>query len=457
MNTGIGCDWGRGYFRAFILTLCALAGLSGCGPEAMSVKSVADVARPPKQIAPDVKLAPIALAKVVVDIPRGTRIGSYRYVPLHCYLYTSYVFWNRGRMEVNPDEFVERFYRSLKAANYNVSGDPSVLFTSSVQPVALRYRVGARIDHIAMNLCHLSSTNSSQSLKSGEASIRITWQVQDAVDERVVYQTATEGGAEIAPHNAATNTEIALIVDAFESAARNLAADSGFYKLVSTAAPPTVEPPAGKELHFRPAPAFHGPITAQMDPVRLGVVTLSTAGQHGSGFFISPTLILTNSHVVKGHDIVRVTLVTGRKLLGEVIRSHARRDVALVSVEAGGHSPLPLRMDPPLKIGEDVYAIGTPLDRSLSGTVTKGIVSAFRSNEAGLEDIQADVRINPGNSGGPLLDASGNVVGITYATIRETATGGATGLNLFIPIRDALDKLGLAADDPTTGRPAAER
>ena len=71
-----------------------------------------------------------------------------------------------------------------------------------------------------------------------------------------------------------------------------------------------------------------------MDYIRLGVVTLSVADQHGSGFFISPTLILTNNHVVRGHDIVRVTLITGRKLLGEVVRTHPQRDVALVSVES---------------------------------------------------------------------------------------------------------------------------
>ena len=447
---------GQRWFRGMIVALCGLPPLYGCGPQRTYVKPVAEVARPPIQIPPDARLAPVALTKVVADIAYDTQVGSFRYVPLMCEPSHSYIVWRRDNRKINSSgDLAERFFKAMKIANYNVVGNPKALFATPADRIQPRFRVGARIDKIALDICESGLLGGNR--QSGDGSIRVAWQIQDAVDEHVVYETATDGSAEIQMGDAVASALSPLLSAAFESAARNLAADPGFYKLVSTAGAPTVEPPAGKTLQFRPAQVLRGPITAQMDQLRLGVVTLSAADQHGSGFFISPTLILTNNHVVRGHDIVRVALITGRKLLGEVIRAHAQRDVALVSVESGGHSPLPLRLDPVLKIGEEVYAIGTPLDRALSGTVTKGIVSAFRSNEAGLEDIQADVRINPGNSGGPLLDASGNVVGITYAAIRETATGGATGLNLFIPIRDALDKLGLAPDDAVTGRPAASR
>ena len=441
----------RSLFRAVFVTICAIAGTSGCFSDPMPVKSMAELARPPIRMQPGAKLSPVALTRVVINIPRGTQISG----ETTCLWPTAAVHWNSGRTAFKPDEFAERFVHALKAANYNVAGDPTILFTASENKVAPRYRVGARIDRIAMNICHHSDWFE-RAPESGEGAVRVAWQVQDTVDERIVYETTTEGGSKIAYGDARMDARVDLIFDAFESAAKSLAADQGFYKLVS-AMPVTsasLQHPAGAPLRFSPATTFRGPIQTQMDYIRLGVVTLSVADQHGSGFFISPTLILTNNHVVAGHDIVRVTLITGRKLLGEVIRNHVQRDVALVSVEAGGHSPLPLRRHRVAKIGEEVYAIGTPLDRAFSGTVTKGIVSAFRSNAAGLEDIQADVRINPGNSGGPLLDASGNVVGITYAAIRATGEG-STGLNLFIPIRDALDKLGLAPDDAMTGGPAA--
>jgi serine protease Do len=210
----------------------------------------------------------------------------------------------------------------------------------------------------------------------------------------------------------------------------------------------------GPAIRFQPVPAYSTPITDQMDDIRLGVVTLSAGNSHGSGFFISPRLILTNHHVVAGRNVIRVTLLTGRSFLGEVVRTHPARDIALVSVESGGHRPLPLRTAP-LKVGDNVYAIGTPLMQQLSGTVTRGIVSAFRTSAKGFEDIQADVDIHGGNSGGPLLDDKGNVVGVTYAGHGGAET--SVGLNLFIPINDALRMLNLAPDDPVTGRPTAGR
>ena len=78
---------------------------------------------------------------------------------------------------------------------------------------------------------------------------------------------------------------------------------------------------------------------------------------------------------------------------------------------------LPLRREIP-HIGEDVYAIGAPLsEKDLQDTVTKGIVSAWRPSDRITRQsyIQADVDVQPGNSGGPLLDAHGNILGLTVA------------------------------------------
>ena len=188
--------------------------------------------------------------------------------------------------------------------------------------------------------------------------------------------------------------------------------------------------------------------------IRLGVVTVDTGLGHGSGFFISPRLVLTNHHVVEGRSIVRVTLVTGRNILGEVIRKHPERDVALVQVEEGGYRPLAIRTTP-LKITEDVYAVGTPGNKEQAGTVSKGIVSKFTRNDNGLEDIQADVNILGGSSGGVLLDGRGNVVGITYAGRVSGQDKSFTGINFFIPIGDALRFLNIKFKDEVRQQPGS--
>ena len=109
---------------------------------------------------------------------------------------------------------------------------------------------------------------------------------------------------------------------------------------------------------------------------------------------------------------------------------------------------LPIRLDWP-EVGEDIYAIGTPYDhKRLDGTLSKGIISAHRRNfkYEGVRQnfIQSDVEIHAGNAGGPLLDEYGNIIGITAEGYIDTETSFGNGLNLFIPIREALDTLGIA-------------
>jgi serine protease Do len=97
-----------------------------------------------------------------------------------------------------------------------------------------------------------------------------------------------------------------------------------------------------------------------------------------------------------------------------------------------------LRLNSAPQVGEEVYAIGTPLSHKLDVTVSRGIVSAYR-DEGGLKYIQSDVQIHSGNSGGPLVDKEGNVVGI--AVMGMTRGGVSQNLNFFVPISEAIDRL----------------
>jgi S1-C subfamily serine protease len=121
---------------------------------------------------------------------------------------------------------------------------------------------------------------------------------------------------------------------------------------------------------------------------------------------------------------------------GEVLRSHKARDVALVKVNESSMEALPLQLDLP-NVAAEVYAIGTPYEESLSTTISKGIVSAYRTQND-LKVLQSDAAIHGGNSGGPMVDRFGNVVAVSVSGITDSVNKLGTGLNFFIPIADAL-------------------
>ena len=177
------------------------------------------------------------------------------------------------------------------------------------------------------------------------------------------------------------------------------------------------------------------PLSEGTSALQAAVVTVKIEGAHGSGFFISKDgYLLTNHHVVTENKFVTVKLTTGRQLPGEVVRTNKTRDIALVKVNESGMTALPLLLDLP-EVASEVYAIGTPRDEKYSTTITKGIVSAYRT-ENDLSLMQSDVAIHPGNSGGPMVDRFGNVVAASVAGL--TISGVSVSINFFIPIADAL-------------------
>jgi len=177
------------------------------------------------------------------------------------------------------------------------------------------------------------------------------------------------------------------------------------------------------------------PLSEGTSVLQAAVVTVKIEGAHGSGFFISKDgYLLTNHHVVTENKFVTVKLTTGRQLPGEVIRVNKTRDIALVKVNESGMTALPLRLDAP-EVAAEVYAVGTPREEKYSTTITKGIVSAYRT-ENDLTLLQSDAAIHPGNSGGPMVDRFGNVVAVSVSGL--SLSGVTTSINFFIPIADAL-------------------
>lgn len=171
---------------------------------------------------------------------------------------------------------------------------------------------------------------------------------------------------------------------------------------------------------------FYGPVPQQ--------------GQ-GSGFILDKQgHILTNNHVIDNAQRVEVTLSDKHKYKATVVGVDKGHDLALLLINnVPNLQPATLAESQSLTVGQRVYAIGNPF--GLSGTMTRGIISAIRSirGEAGnpIEDaIQTDAAVNPGNSGGPLLNSRGEVIGITTMI----ASGGANqsaGIGFAIPINTA--------------------
>src|SRR5208337_4088967 len=184
-------------------------------------------------------------------------------------------------------------------------------------------------------------------------------------------------------------------------------------------------------------------LTALYEGVRNSIVLIegdiSGGTQQGSGFvytFSGRTVVLTNYHVVQGATGLSVTFSDGKGYSATVLGTDPYSDLAVLSVKAPASEfkPLDIVSSSTLVVGESVIAIGNPY--GLVGSLTTGVVSALgrtitediAGNYAIANIIQTSTPINPGNSGGPLLNAAGNVVGITTAIVTNSQ-----GLGFAVP------------------------
>lgn len=147
----------------------------------------------------------------------------------------------------------------------------------------------------------------------------------------------------------------------------------------------------------------------------------------GAGFIIDDKgLVMTNSHVVFGAQVVHVTLDNGIILPAKLLGADPIFDVAILQIPEPSQGSLPILKfadSDKLKTGEEIMTIGNPL--GLGQTITSGIVSGLnrslheRPRLLSWPMIQTDIPINPGNSGGPILNHCGEVVGITSEMMRD--------------------------------------
>ena len=154
----------------------------------------------------------------------------------------------------------------------------------------------------------------------------------------------------------------------------------------------------------------------------------------GSGVIVDKNgYILTNNHVVKDADEIKIRLSDKRELKGKVIGSDPKTDIAVIKIEAADLPIMKMGDSDKMMVGETVIAVGNPF--GLSQTVTSGIVSATGRANVGITDyedfIQTDAAINPGNSGGALVNVRGELIGINTAIF--STSGGYQGVGFAVP------------------------
>lgn len=193
-----------------------------------------------------------------------------------------------------------------------------------------------------------------------------------------------------------------------------------------------------------PAEATKSPLDiAQQDTSALHIDNV------GSGVILSTQgYILTNQHVIRDADDIRVALRDGREATATVVGVDSDTDLAVLKIELDALPTITVAEASSIHVGDIALAIGNPFN--FGQTVTMGIISATGRNQVGVNAyenfIQTDAAINPGNSGGALINTNGELVGIN--TVIFTRSGGAQGISFAIPASIAHEVLD---DIVTTG------
>lgn len=157
--------------------------------------------------------------------------------------------------------------------------------------------------------------------------------------------------------------------------------------------------------------------------------------------------ILTNHHVIDNADTIKITYSDGSETKATLIGSDEYADIAVLKVDASTILDVAsIGKNENMRVGDTVFAIGSPMGIDYAGTVTKGILSgkdrlvsvsiSGYTNDWIMNVMQTDAAINPGNSGGPLCNANGEVIGINSIKIVQTQV---EGIGFAIPIEDAIN------------------
>ena len=224
----------------------------------------------------------------------------------------------------------------------------------------------------------------------------------------------------------------------------------GGYAIGQDSTPTSASPADVPAVSAQPVSVSTGSIGDLVEAVRPSVVSVTqgtSRGQSsGTGFVLSVDgFVVTNNHVIAGDGDTVVTFADGTSEPATVVAGDPSRDLAVLQVDRTDLIPLAVGDSDDLRLGDQLVAVGYALGLNGEPSVTAGILSAKNRTitaENGVQLVnllQTDTAINPGNSGGPLLNSSGEVVGINTAI-----AGGAENIGFAIaitPVMDVIDSL----------------
>ncbi len=161
----------------------------------------------------------------------------------------------------------------------------------------------------------------------------------------------------------------------------------------------------------------------------------------GTGFFVNLTYLVTNHHVVE--ECSEIELIrNGYKSKAQLVANDIRNDLAILKADSKNSSSLSFRAGKGIRIGENISVLGYPLGVLLGSGIklTTGNVSALTGLVNDTTNLQMSAPIQPGNSGGPLLDSSGNIVGVVYSRLEKTLSGRSVQ-NVNLAIKSSVAKM----------------
>lgn len=230
---------------------------------------------------------------------------------------------------------------------------------------------------------------------------------------------------------------------------------------------PRTESASDVTLTLHPAPAEElslQEIYARVSPAVVGISTTVGGEDYGwgSGVVFTPDgYIITNTHIISGCDGVTVSFPDGSEYEGFLVGEDGVSDIAVLKI-AGENFPYAEFGDSAaLSVGDSVAAIGNPLGEEYAGTMTNGIISAINRNVSNnghpMTLLQTNTALNEGNSGGPLVNAYGQIIGITNMKIMSALYNTVEGIGFAIPstvikaVADELIGQGVVSGYPSLG------
>lgn len=400
---------GRWEVRAF----CGSAGLWAALAVAASAGQAVAADSPPKPIQVDgTKVHTLTFSELVVRLEASADIG---------------VAKQGIKLEI-LEELRKQGYRALGAENLVFGKD---------EAANARFVLGGTLRELDC-----------RGFVSSECRIAIQWELLDRATDEVVYKVLTRARGKNLGGDA-----VKAIMAVIRGSLHSLLSREKFVEHLRIREEPAApEAEAPRAATFRACAPANGSMPAAAEQVLAATVLVESGEGFGTGFLVSPDgYMLTAAHVVRDSRN-RVRFQNGQEHQAEVVRISPKRDVALLKLAGTGFSCIALDQNP-AKVGDRVFAIGSPASKQLAFSLTAGIVSGLRDFE-GQKFLQTDASINRGNSGGPMLSEQSRALAIVTWKL---AGLGLEGVAFGVPTSVALQALGLSEGAASDESLAAER